>query len=307
MSAATEGDMQLFGWPTGDIAYFALRLALSGLVVAAMAIWFRYALQVHHKHLPSRLAIAGCVFLSAATALSVYDAIDNVLLRPHDPVVLASWLWLILFDLPLPILALLLITAWRERDRTLVALSRLSVTDALTGALNRRGFLESAATSIAQAQRSGLPSALIMFDIDHFKAINDGHGHHAGDEVLRNVAMALSLSMRPGDLLGRVGGEEFAVFLQDSSVARGVPIADRLRIHVRMDVPHPAGAGRWVTVSGGVGPVDGGFEPETALLRAMTMADEALYVAKREGRDRIVAAHAGVDAGVGPSASAEVG
>jgi diguanylate cyclase (GGDEF)-like protein len=299
--------MQLFGSPIGDIAYFALRVALSGLVVAATASCLRFAWQVHQKHSPWRLAGAGCVLLSAAAVLSVYDAIDNVLLRPHDPVVFASWLWLILFDLPLPILALLLIAAWRERDRILAEVSRLSMTDVLTGALNRRGFLEGAATSIAQAQRSGLPAALIMFDIDKFKAINDGYGHHAGDEVLCNVAKALALSMRPGDLLGRVGGEEFVVFLYDSSVADGVLIADRLRVHVRMDAPHPAGAGRRVTVSGGVAPVRGGFEPETALLRAMTMADDALYVAKREGRDRIEAAQAGANAGVGPSASADVG
>ncbi len=299
--------MQLFGSPIDDIAYFSLRLALSGLVVAATASCFRFAWQAHHKHLPLRLAGAGGVFLSAAAALSVYDAVDNVMLRPHDPVLLANWLWLFLFDLPLPILALLLVAAWRERDRTLAELSRLSVTDALTGALNRRGFLESAATSIAQAQRSGLPAALIMFDIDKFKAINDGYGHHAGDEVLRNVAKVLSLSMRPGDLLGRVGGEEFVVFLYDSSVADGVLIADRLRVNVRMDTPHPAGAGSRVTVSGGVAAVRGGFEPETALLQAMTMADDALYVAKREGRDRVEAAQAGVGSDVGPSASADVG
>jgi diguanylate cyclase (GGDEF)-like protein len=194
------------------------------------------------------------VLLAAAGALSTFDAIDNVLLRPHDPVLLASWLWFFQFDLPLPILALLLISAWRERDRALAELSRLSVTDELTGALNRRGFLDRAATSIAQAQRSGLPTTLISFDIDYFKAINDGYGHGAGDEVLRTVATALLLAMRPGDLLGRLGGEEFAVFLYDSTVAAGVSIADRLRIDVRTVVAHPAGAGRQVTMSGGLRP-----------------------------------------------------
>jgi diguanylate cyclase (GGDEF)-like protein len=211
-----------------------------------------------------------------------------------------------LFDLPLPILALLLIAAWRGRDRALAELSRLSVTDELTGALNRRGFLERAATSIAQAQRSGLPAALIGFDIDHFKAINDGYGHGAGDEVLRNIAKVLLLAMRPGDLLGRLGGEEFAVLLYDSTVAAGVSIADRLRVEVRMSVAHPAGAGRQVTVSGGVASAHGAFESETALSLALTIADKALYAAKREGRDRIVAAQA-ADAGDGPPVGAHVG
>ena len=99
-----------------------------------------------------------------------------------------------------------------------------------------------------------------MFDIDHFKAINDGYGHAAGDEVLRNVARALLLAMRPGDLLGRLGGEEFAVLLYDSTVVAGVSIADRLRVDVRTGRTHPAGAGRQVTVSGArVAPAHGAF------------------------------------------------
>ena len=300
------GNMRLVESPIGDIVYFALRLGLSGLVAAAAAICSRFAWQARRDHWPWRLAGAGGALLAAAGALSTYDAIDNVLLRPHEPVILASWLWFILFDLPLPILALLLIAAWRECDRAMAEVSRLSVTDALTGALNRRDFLERAAISIAQAQRSGLPAALIMFDIDHFKAINDGYGHAAGDEVLRNVARALLLAMRPGDLLGRLGGEEFAVLLYDSTVVAGVSIADRLRVDVRTGVTHPAGAGRQVTVSGGVAPAHGAFESETVLSLKLTIADEALYVAKREGRDRIIAAQA-ADADAGPPVRADVG
>jgi diguanylate cyclase (GGDEF)-like protein len=106
--------------------------------------------------------------------------------------------------------------------------------------------------------------------------------------------------------LGRLGGEEFAVLLYDSTVVAGVSIADRLRAHVRTDVAHPAGAGRQVTVSGGVAPAHGAFESETALSLALTIADKALYAAKREGRDRIVAAQA-ADAGAGSPVGVEVG
>ena len=293
--------MRLVESPVGDIAYFALRLALSGLVAVAMARCLQFAWHARRDHRPWRSAGAGGVLLAAAGILSAYDAIDNVLLRPHDPVILASWLWLLLFDLPLPILALLLVAAWRDRNRALAELSRLSTTDALTGALNRRGFLDRASTSLAQARRSGLPTALIMFDIDYFKAINDGYGHGAGDEVLRNLAKVLLLAMRSGDLLGRLGGEEFAIFLYDSTVAAGVTIADRLRAHVQVSVAHPAAASRQVTVSGGVAPVDDAFEPETALSLALTIADKALYTAKHEGRDRVVAAPA-ADAGASPPA-----
>jgi diguanylate cyclase (GGDEF)-like protein len=284
--------MLLLDLPAGDIAYFSARLVLGGVAVAAAAASLRYALQARRDRQEWRLAGAGCVLLIAAGVLSAYDALDNTLLRPHDPITMASWLWFLLFDLPLPIWALLLIAAWGERDRALAELSRLSVTDQLTAALNRRGFLNRAVPSIALSRRSGQPSALIMFDIDRFKAINDNYGHAAGDDVLRGLVTVLSAGMRPGDLLGRLGGEEFAVFLHDTSGATAVSIAQRLCDQVRTGVEHPAGAGRVVTVSGGVAPVSGGFEPEAALSLALTSADEALYAAKRGGRDRIVVARA---------------
>jgi diguanylate cyclase (GGDEF)-like protein len=288
----TKAIMRLVDLPAGDTAYFTVRLVLSGLVAIAVAASLRYAWMARHEHARRRLAGIGCALLAAAGILSAYDAVDNALLRPHDPITLASWLWLFLFDLPLPIWALLLVAAWRERDRALAELSRLSVTDQLTGALNRRGFLDRAVPSIALARRSSLPSALIMFDIDRFKAINDEFGHPAGDDVLRSLVSVLSVGLRPGDLLGRLGGEEFAVFLHDATGATAVSIAQRLCDQVRAGVVHPAGAGRVATVSGGVAPVPGGFEPEAALSLALTSADEALYAAKRGGRDRIVVARA---------------
>jgi diguanylate cyclase (GGDEF)-like protein len=290
--------MQLLDLPAGDIAYFSARLVLGGVAVAAAAASLRYALQARRDRLEWRLAGAGCVLLVAAGVLSAYDAVDNALLRPHDPITVASWLWFVLFDLPLPIWALLLIAAWRARDRALAELSRLSVTDQLTAALNRRGFLNRAVPSIALARRSGQPSAVIMFDIDRFKAINDDYGHAAGDDVLRGLVSVLSAGMRPGDLLGRLGGEEFAVFLHDAAGATAVSIAQRLCDQVRTGVAHPAGAGGVVTVSGGVAPVPADFEPEAALSLALTSADEALYAAKRGGRDRIVVSRAADSAAI---------
>jgi diguanylate cyclase (GGDEF)-like protein len=272
-----------------EIAYLSLRLALCALV--AIAAWRagRVAWAARRAHLRWYVAAAGGALLLVASALSGYDAIDNLVLRPADPILPTSWLWLFSFDLIVPIWSFLLIAAWRERDLALAELSLLSVTDQLTGSLNRRGFVDRASVSIAQARRSGLHSALIMFDIDHFKAVNDGHGHAAGDMVLREVVSVLLSAMRPGDFLGRIGGEEFAVFLHDGTSATAFSIADRLRVQVRNNVKHPAGGGRSVTVSGGVAPVPAGLEPEAALSIALSAADEALYAAKRDGRDRIVA------------------
>ena len=108
--------------------------------------------------------------------------------------------------------------------------------------------------------------------------------------MLCGLVTVLSAALRPGDLLGRLGGEEFAVFLHESTGTAAVSIAERLCDQVRSGVVHPAGTGGAVTVSGGVAPVPEHFEPEAALSLALSEADEALYAAKRGGRDRIVTA-----------------
>ena len=276
--------------PFPDLLYFALRAALCGVTAVIAVAGLRHSLRCSRSDRPWVLPAVGAFLLGAAAALSAYDAIDNVLLRPDAPIPLANWLWYFLFDLVMPIWALLAINAREDRDRALAELLKLSVTDQLTGALNRRGFHERAATAIAQSRRNRGSPSLIMFDIDHFKIINDLHGHGAGDEVLRNLGAVLLDSMRSGDLLGRLGGEEFAVFLQDGKESTAVSTAERLRVIVRTQVPHPAGPRKLVTVSGGIVPIQTHFEPEAALSLAISAADEALYAAKREGRDRIMSA-----------------
>ncbi len=276
--------------PISDAIYLTIRLALSGSVLLAALSSLRVARGQYDLGRPWHVAATGGALLLAACALSTWDAMDNIILRSTEPIQSNAWLWLLLFDTLVPIWAFLVIAAWRQRDRALTELRRLSVTDQLTGALNRRGFLESAATSIAQGRRSGVHPSVIMMDLDHFKTINDTYGHGAGDEVLRSFAAVLLATMRPGDLLGRIGGEEFAVFLHDTTADAAVPIADRLRLQVRNSVQHPGGVGISVTVSGGVSSVSSAFEPEAALSVALTKADKALYEAKCAGRDCIVSA-----------------
>jgi diguanylate cyclase (GGDEF)-like protein len=122
---------------------------------------------------------------------------------------------------------------------------------------------------------------------------------------LRSLVAVLSAGVRPGDLLGRIGGEEFAVFLHDSADTVSISIVERLCDQVRSEVAHPAGAGNMVTVSGGVARVPDGFEPEAALSLALKSADKALYAAKRDGRDRFVVART-VDSTAGPLVGARV-
>lgn len=129
-----------------------------------------------------------------------------------------------------------------------------------------------------------------MLDIDHFKRINDTHGHAVGDDILRAIATVLQAGMRPGDLLGRMGGEEFAVYLPDTSPDMAASIGNRLRTDIRYGVDHPSGGGTSVTLSGGVAPMQTTFEPEAALSVALSTADTALYAAKQQGRNRIATA-----------------
>ena len=166
-------------------------------------------------------------------------------------------------------------------------LAEMATRDALTGLFNRRHLDLRLAESLREAQAAGRPLALLLLDLDHFKAVNDDFGHAAGDAALRTVAAALSSRLRRGgDVLARYGGEEFAVVLPDADTAAAAALAERLRQAVaEAAVPAPI-AGRGLTVSIGVA-VDpgGGVSAEASGL--LRRADAALYAAKRAGRNRV--------------------
>ena len=277
--------------PLPDLLYFAVRIVLSGMTGWVAAVGWRYALRSRRDgQAGMALPTVGVLLLCVAAVLSAYDAIDNVIFNPDAPIPMANWMWFFLFDLPMPIWALLAIRARENGDRAYAELSRLSVTDQLTGVLNRRGFFDRGITAVAHSRRTGGSSALIIFDIDHFKAVNDSHGHGAGDEVLRSVAGTLLSKLRVGDLLGRLGGEEFGILVSDSSMDTATMTAERLRVAVHTGVLHPGGPTKLITISGGVASVPDHLEPETAFSFALKVADETLYSAKHQGRDRIVTA-----------------
>ncbi|NTX12334.1 diguanylate cyclase [Myxococcus sp. CA056] len=163
-------------------------------------------------------------------------------------------------------------------------LQRLSSTDGLTGVHNHRHFQERLREEFRRAQRYDDPLALILLDLDHFKQVNDRHGHTAGDGVLREVAAALQRSVRETDLVARYGGEEFAVLLPRTHLTGALSVAERVRRDLATLRVGPVGA-LLVTASLGVSsfPHRTVLSPEQLLLTA----DEALYRAKDEGRDRI--------------------
>jgi diguanylate cyclase (GGDEF)-like protein len=171
-------------------------------------------------------------------------------------------------------------------------LRTLATTDPLTGAYNRRHFFALAEAEWQRFSRYERPISLLMLDIDHFKAVNDQHGHDAGDRAIAMVADACRKAKRDTDVLARVGGEEFAILLPETNAADAAQFAERLRRAVvepeARDIRQPAK----VTISIGVAQASA---EANSIAKLMKQADSALYAAKRQGRDRVVVAGAASD------------
>ena len=155
-------------------------------------------------------------------------------------------------------------------------------TDHLTGLANRRRFERQLEREVARTMRYGHPFSLLMIDIDQFKLVNDTHGHKAGDDALNRFARILQEGTRGIDVAARIGGEEFAVILTETTLAGGIEVAERLRLALRsVEIPVVG----QITASFGVAECPSGAQTSRELL---TLADNALYDAKRQGRDRVV-------------------
>lgn len=156
--------------------------------------------------------------------------------------------------------------------------------DHLTSALTRRGFIEQAAKELARYARHGRSSSLIMLDVDHFKAVNDGYGHPAGDQVLRQIAELCNTAMRPSDSFGRIGGEEFALLLPEVGPAEALAAAERFRATIEAH-PFDIGEGRALRVTASLGVALLG-PSITSVDGWLAAADAWLYRAKNNGRNQ---------------------
>lgn len=163
---------------------------------------------------------------------------------------------------------------------------RLAIVDALTDVYNKRYFLEHLERALASANRNHRPLVLVMFDIDHFKAINDDMGHLAGDYALRELALSIKSSIRKQDLLARYGGEEFALVLPETTHKDALGMAERLRRQVEKQVFQYDNKSFTVTISLGVRGTTG--DEALDLAEFIKQADENLYQAKHQGRNRVV-------------------
>jgi diguanylate cyclase (GGDEF)-like protein len=220
------------------------------------------------------VSVACAVVLTACATRLPDGAVDFSLMR-----VAAEIAAVIAF-----IISFLVVDAIRRILKGKRSVERLAMTDDLTGLANRRAFLVAAERAIAQIDDVGRSSTLLIVDLDHFKRVNDVYGHRAGDQALQAAAQALARSVREGDFVGRLGGEEFVVLVDaaDEETARRAAESARAAI-AAMRVTTPNGE---IAVTASIG--CSALVAEDSVSAALERADEALYAAKRAGRNQIV-------------------
>jgi diguanylate cyclase (GGDEF)-like protein len=255
------------GWGTLDAQGAAMSAA--EVIALALIIAHLYRLDARPDRVPARLMMLGCTVLGALYARDLWLALGGAYASN------AGWVNIDLSTWYLLNFCMLMLTSFRAAE----PLRQGALFDPLTGALNRRGL----DAELAALQAGGQGVAVLAIDLDHFKAVNDAHGHAAGDLVLQRFADVVRGSIRSEDVFARVGGEEFMLVLRGLSPDDVMGTAERIRQRVAALVVDVDDARVQVTCSLGVAHArDGARMPTLRLL-----ADEALYAAKRDGRDRI--------------------
>ncbi|MBL8567729.1 MAG: GGDEF domain-containing protein [Phreatobacter sp.] len=226
------------------------------------------------------LILNGTVFLARVPPVLLGEGPDNTGVQASPAFTIILFVGLIHVTL----LTFLQISL--TKDRAEHRYRQAANTDMLTGAPNRRAFFDAAEPLVAAAARSNRPACAFVVDIDHFKTINDSLGHAAGDAVLVAVAGAIAAQLRPGDVFGRLGGEEFGCLLPDTDLLTATRLAEELRARIAaLDLRYEGTVVR-ISVSIGIAPAE---PPTESLDRLLAEADAGLYQAKRAGRDRVVA------------------
>ena len=256
----------------------ALALLLGGLYLAGAAALLRG--WRHASGLQRMLAVATLVLALAIAARGLM-----VLLAP------GGWAWLnnkLLRQVaPVAFYLLALVNAFGllllGREQLQAELARLDTTDALTGAPNQRGFLAMLAPWLALGRRPGLPTALMLLDLDQFKRVNDSYGHAAADAVLRSVVEACRRQLRDSDCLGRMAGVEFAILLPRTNLEEAALVAERIRAAIAASPVKAERALIAMTASFGVTIL----RPDDSTVSLLARADLALRAAKDAGRNRV--------------------
>ncbi len=264
----------------------AVNFAVLSLLYATVAgLLWRHAREVLKWRVPVLLAVpvllGSLAFGGRAFRAAIWPESVGAEMNVDSGVNVASALSYILLVLLMHGTLMTLVVARLVND-----LQRLARRDGLTGLLNRRAMHDLLDAQAAQRRRADDRFSVLMIDVDHFKAVNDCHGHATGDRALAHIARLMSQELRAEDRLGRLGGEEFLVLLPGSDQPRALAQAERLRLHVRATPLRDADVDVALTISIGVAEWAGAEEDASRLL---ARADEALYRAKHLGRDRVEA------------------
>lgn len=269
---------------------YLLRVAAVGVVLALQSLWVLRVAVDRRYVAPGRglwLLIAG--LSSEAFILGSRALIAAFLGDSATGILQSSMLQTLTFvGSVVVVLVCSLGFVFMLRDRADETNRRLAALDPLTGAANRRLLLGSLSRDIARAVRTGAPLAVLMVDIDHFKKVNDQHGHLVGDAVLRHLVNVLRAKVREQDLVGRYGGEEFLLLLADTSPQGAAQLAEVLRQAVAA-APHPLASapGGAIAITVSIGVFGGTLQAGDTADMLIEAADRALYRAKNLGRNRV--------------------
>ncbi len=246
------------------------------LSAAAVALW-----RGRSDHIPARWPLMAVLLIHAFVFVGgMFDILIGRI--PHDGIApINSWFGTIFFEGIVYAMASAILMALLCKERETQAYKRAARTDSLTGTANHGALLESAQRTYERSRVDGTPYSLIMFDLDHFKTINDLYGHRAGDNILRAFADIVRGLLRPTDIFGRYGGEEFTVILPGATVETAAVIAERVRHAFAEQHRFLDGQTLNATVSAGVA------EAGMSLEDTIDAADRAMYRAKSLGRNRV--------------------
>ena len=266
--------------PTGASRAVLASLIVSVYVVLAAAELWRERRKSLIRRWPALFvpALHGAVFLFPIPLAGLLPQQDALVTFA------AGWLSVFVLELLLYAVGAAFIVLVLTKERTLRSHKTAALTDPLTGLFNRRGLVEVTRDVTHTSGRGSRPITVLVFDLDHFKSINDRFGHAVGDEVLRLFASVASANMRTTDFLARLGGEEFAAMVQ-GTLDEGIMIGERLRVAFESAARTVAGRYIGATVSVGVAAHAAATNIDALLARA----DEALYAAKSAGRNRVEA------------------
>ena len=225
------------------------------------------------------------ILFGHGTIFLLRSPLSAVLGPVTEPALASAWMSVISTEEVLATISIAFILLAMAKERTELHHKTAALLDPLTGLANRRAFLDSAAQLTQSQTARDVPVAVFMIDLDRFKSVNDRFGHSVGDEVLRIFAESAQANLRPTDIVGRLGGEEFAVLLADACRDNAFKVAERIRSTFSALAATVAGHAVNATASIGVAIIQ---DPRQDIATLLAQADQALYRAKARGRDRVV-------------------